>query len=165
MRIGIISDTHGYLDRMVFDLFAGVHRILHAGDIGWPGLILELEAIAPVTAVLGNNDAGLNFLETEVLRLGRHKVMVHHEIQPHAPGTAIHRRIIQEEPDLVVFGHTHQSFCEKIGPTVYLNPGYAGRPRINQLRTVAILDCARSGLVPQFHSLGDFPVEHLGASL
>ena len=50
MKIGVISDTHGHLDRRVFGLFDGVDHILHAGDIGYPSLILELEAIAPVTA-------------------------------------------------------------------------------------------------------------------
>ena len=51
MKIGVISDTHGHLDSKVFDIFKGVDRILHGGDIGPPVLILELEEIAPVTAV------------------------------------------------------------------------------------------------------------------
>jgi hypothetical protein len=55
--IGVISDTHGYVDPRVFELFAGVDHILHAGDIGPPGVVLQLERIAPVTAVRGNCDA------------------------------------------------------------------------------------------------------------
>ena len=55
MRLGII-DTHGLLRPEVFDQFADVDRIIHAGDIGPPDLLEELAAIAPVTAVWGNTD-------------------------------------------------------------------------------------------------------------
>ena len=72
MKIGVISDTHGYLDPRVESLFQGVDHILHAGDIGYASIILELEFIAPVTAVNGNNDAELTFKETEcVEQIGR----------------------------------------------------------------------------------------------
>ena len=56
MRLGIISDTHGKLRSQVFDVFADVDHIIHAGDIGSPDLIAALEVIAPVTAVYGNTD-------------------------------------------------------------------------------------------------------------
>ena len=69
MELGVISDTHGYLDPKIPRLFAGVGHILHGGDIGLPWLILELEQIAPVTAVLGNNDTGLDLRETELAEL------------------------------------------------------------------------------------------------
>ena len=61
MKIGVISDTHGFLDPKIFELFAGVEHILHAGDIGFASIILELQEIAPVTAVYGNTDADLPF--------------------------------------------------------------------------------------------------------
>ena len=56
LRVGVISDTHDFFDPRLPVLFAGVDRILHAGDIGMPWVILELEQIAPVTAVIGNSD-------------------------------------------------------------------------------------------------------------
>jgi uncharacterized protein len=56
MRLGVISDTHGLLRPEVFDAFAGVDQILHAGDVGRPDLLTELETLAPVTAVYGNTD-------------------------------------------------------------------------------------------------------------
>src|SRR5829696_6447606 len=58
MRIGVISDTHGYLDPRAAVALAGVARILHAGDIGSSAIIDALEAIAPVDAVHGNVDTG-----------------------------------------------------------------------------------------------------------
>jgi uncharacterized protein len=80
MKIGLISDTHDYLDPRVPSLFEGVEHILHAGDIGLPWLILQLENIAPVTAVLGNVDAGLHFRETEVVKLAGHKFLIQHNV-------------------------------------------------------------------------------------
>ena len=56
MRLGIISDTHGLLRPEVFDIFAEVDHILHAGDVGPLDILTELEALAPVSAVYGNTD-------------------------------------------------------------------------------------------------------------
>jgi len=56
MRLGVIADTHGLLRPEVFQAFAKVDHILHAGDVGPPDLLTELEALAPVTAVYGNTD-------------------------------------------------------------------------------------------------------------
>ena len=153
MKIGLISDTHGYLDPRVEKIFAGVDHILHAGDIGMPWLILKLEEIAPVTAVLGNNDNGLDFKETEVLQLASRKFLLHHIVGLPTPHEKINRRIIRENPDVVVFGHTHQQFCETLGQTLYFNPGYAGKPRFGLPRTVAILYCDESGITPEFKAL------------
>ena len=57
-RIGVIGDTHGYLDSAVLGLFAGVDHIIHCGDIGDPAILAELETVGPVTAVAGNLDHG-----------------------------------------------------------------------------------------------------------
>lgn len=153
MRIGIISDTHGFLDPRIPKLFAGVDHILHGGDIGLPWLILELESIAPVTAVLGNVDAGLDFKETEILQLAGRKFLVHHIVNPQAPADAIKNRIIRAAPDVVIFGHTHKPFCETMGRTLYFNPGYAGKQRFNLERSVAILHCDERGIRPEFLKL------------
>ena len=56
MRLGVISDTHGLLRPEVFDVFREVDHILHGGDVGPPEILLELGALAPVTAVYGNTD-------------------------------------------------------------------------------------------------------------
>jgi putative phosphoesterase len=153
MKIGVISDTHGHLDSKIPDLFAGVNHILHGGDIGLPWLILKLEEIAPVTAVLGNNDTGLDFKETELIELSGRKILVHHIVDPRKPANAIQRRIIREGPDVVVFGHTHKPFCEKIGGALFFNPGYAGKPRFNLPRSVAVLDCDPDGITADFLEL------------
>ena len=57
--IGVLSDTHRYLDPQVFSLFKDVDHILHAGDLGSEEVAVELEALAPLTAVSGNVDGHL----------------------------------------------------------------------------------------------------------
>jgi len=141
MKIGIISDTHGFLDPKVLRLFAGVEHILHAGDIGSDAIIAELEAVAPVTAVLGNTDSSPAFRLTEVVKLAGRKFLVHHIMNPHALTEELRLRIARERPDAVVFGHTHKAFSETIDGVLYFNPGSAGKPKSGPGRTVAILDC------------------------
>jgi putative phosphoesterase len=55
-RIGVVGDTHGYLDPAVLELFAGVDHVIHCGDIGDPEILAELAKIGPLTAVAGNLD-------------------------------------------------------------------------------------------------------------
>jgi putative phosphoesterase len=153
MKIGVISDTHNYLDPKVARVFEGVEHILHGGDIGQESIILELEQIAPVTAVLGNNDLGLAYRETEVLTLADRKFLVHHIVDVRDPAALIHRSIDRAKPEVVVFGHTHKPFNEVIHGTLYFNPGYAGKPRFKLERSVAVLHCEPSGVRAEFHEL------------
>jgi putative phosphoesterase len=153
MKIGLISDTHGHLDPRVHDIFAGVSHILHGGDIGYDEIIFELQTIAPVTAVLGNNDAGLNYRETEVVTLAEKKFLVHHILVPRAPHSVIREAIERETPDVVVFGHSHQPHNEVIGRTLYLNPGYSGKPRFRLERSVALLHIEGDEMRVEFRTL------------
>jgi putative phosphoesterase len=141
VKIGVISDTHGFLDPKVQKLFAGTGHILHAGDIGDAFIVFDLAQIAPVTAVLGNTDGGLSFRETEIAVLAERKFLVHHIVQPQSPSDKIKKLIARERPDAVVFGHTHKKFCETIGGVLFFNPGYSGKPKFGVERSVAILHC------------------------
>jgi uncharacterized protein len=152
-KVGVISDTHGHLDPKVPDLFKGVDHILHAGDIGLPWLILKLEEVAPVTAVAGNTDVGLEYKEIELVQVGGRKFLLHHVVDVTTPEEKVKRRIIRENPDVVVFGHTHKRFCQTIGQTLYFNPGYAGQPRFNMPRSVAVLTCDDKGITADYFEL------------
>jgi hypothetical protein len=138
-RLGLISDTHGFLDPRVLDLLAGVDHILHAGDVGPPRILLELESLAPVTAVSGNTDHGLACRETEVVSVQDRKFLVHHIVNPHRLTEALARHLEAARPDVVVFGHTHEPFCQTVGGVLFVNPGSAGRARFGKPRTLAIL--------------------------
>ncbi len=152
-RVGVISDTHGHLDTKVAEIFKGVDHIFHAGDIGFPALILELEYVAPVTAVLGNNDEGLSFKELEVVQIRGRKFIIQHIVRPGEPEGKLQRKIIKTNPDVVVFGHTHKRYCEAHQNVLYFNPGYAGKPRFNDPRSVAVLTCDATGITAEYFEL------------
>ena len=140
MKIGLISDTHNYLDPRVPEIFAGVDHILHAGDVGLPVLIVELEQIAPVTAVIGNTDEGLPLRETELVTLAGKKFLLHHIVTPGITPARVAEQFHKEKPDVLMFGHTHKPFAEQFDAALYFNPGYAGRQRFNLPRTVALME-------------------------
>ncbi len=154
MKIGVISDTHNFLDPQVLSLFAGVEHILHGGDIGLPRVLMELEQIAPVTAVLGNTDeAGFGYPDHQTVELAGRKFLVQHIVDPRAPEDKLTDRIQRDRPDIVVFGHTHKPFAEEIGGRLFFNPGYAGKQRFALDRTVAVIDCAPGGLTWKYFPL------------
>lgn len=142
MRIGIISDTHGLLRPEVFDRFAGVEHILHAGDIGDPELLLELGALAPVTAVWGNTDGFA--LRHELPEVGRVRLEEVETVVIHGQqwGSPTPQRAAEAYPDagLVVFGHSHRPALERIGTVLAVNPGSAGPPRFGMSPTLAVAE-------------------------
>lgn len=153
MKIGVISDTHDFLDPRVKELFAGVDHILHAGDIGTVWITFQLEQVAPVTAVTGNTDSGLRFKETELVILAGRKFIIQHIVDPRTPDERLRRLIATHTPDAVIFGHTHKAFDQAVNGTRFFNPGYAGRPKFNQPRSVAVFHCDNTGTTPEFISL------------
>jgi putative phosphoesterase len=155
VKLGLISDTHGFLDPRLPRIFRGVDHILHAGDIGPDYLIAQLEAIAPVTAVLGNNDSSSCFPLTQVFIAEKRKFLVHHIVSPRALTDELKTRLAQEKPDAVVFGHSHKQFCEQIDGVLFVNPGYAGKPRFNAERSVALLENRGKDLQVKFVTLSN----------
>ena len=148
MRIGVLSDTHGRLDSSVLEIFRGVDRILHAGDIGGDEILTELGTVAPVTAVYGNTDDFpllTQLRESEVLDLGGRRVVLTHQIgQPDRLSPRVSGLIRELRPALVVFGHTHAPCDRIVGGVRYLNPGAAGPRRFSLPRTVALLELEES---------------------
>ena len=154
MKIGVISDTHNFLVPKIARLLGGVEHILHAGDVGSLSIILQLEAIAPTTAVSGNtDDPGMNYRATEVVSLAGRKFLVHHIVNPQALSEDFQCRIARERPDVIVFGHTHKPFSATVAGTLFFNPGYAGKSRFGMERSVAILHCDEKGIEPEFFRL------------
>jgi putative phosphoesterase len=153
VKVGVISDTHDYLDPRVMELFDGVEHILHAGDVGSAWITFQLEQIAPVTAVIGNTDSQLSLNENEVVTLAKHKFMVQHIVNPQTPDEKLRRLIAKHQPSVVVFGHTHKTFDQALGKTRFFNPGYSGKPKFNQPRSIAIIHCDDVGITPEFISL------------
>ena len=134
MLIGLISDTHGYFDPRLPDVFRGVERILHAGDTGSLDVIERLEEIAPVVAVRGNMDNPLvasRFPTDATVEIDGLKVYLVHRPQDARPGDGV---------GVVVQGHTHRSLIEDKEGMLYVNPGAAGKTLTFAGRTVALLE-------------------------
>ena len=118
----------------------GSDFIVHAGDIGDPAVLETLRALAPVTAVRGNNDRdswARGIAETEVLQVGEVFIHVLHDlaqldVDPAAAGFQV-----------VVSGHSHQPRIEERGGVLYVNPGSCG-PRRFKL-PVAVAELSVSG--------------------
>lgn len=140
--IGVISDTHGKLDEQVLKLFAGVQRIIHAGDIGSEELIWELEKLAPVIAVRGNVDASTMCFPNERMAVIEGRTFyVRHQFATVEKMSAAQQRIIEQRmPDVVVFGHSHQPYAGEWRGTLLFNPGSAGPKRFNLPRSVGLLE-------------------------
>jgi putative phosphoesterase len=129
MKLALLSDTHGFLRPEIFPLLEGVDRILHAGDVGTPSLLAELEAVAPVTAVWGNADGfDLRRRLPEVARnrWEGHTVVVVHG---HQLGIPTPEALAEAHADasLVVFGHTHVPVIREVGRVLVVNPGSCGK--------------------------------------
>ena len=156
MRLGIISDTHGLLRPEVFDVFREVDRILHAGDIGPPELLEELESIAPVLAVSGNTDGfeiRSRVPELVETRIEGFDFLIVHGHQLGVPTAAeLHRR--WPDAEVIVFGHTHKPLLTLIDQVVtVMNPGGAGARRFDLPASVGIMELEpgippRARLVP-----------------
>jgi len=154
MKIGVISDTHNFLDPKIPEQFAGVDHILHAGDIGLPWILQELEQVAPVTAVGGNtDDPALRYAPVKTISLAGRKFFIQHIVRPNELTEALQQRLARERPDVVVFGHTHQRCCETLRGVLYFNPGYAGQPKLGAERSVAILHCDGGGIRAEYAGL------------
>ncbi len=155
MKIGIISDTHGLLRSEVFDVFAGVEHILHAGDVGSADILAELEAIAPLTAVWGNTDSfDLRKRVPEVahVELDGVPVVVLHGMQLGSP-TPEKAAAAYSGAGLVVFGHSHKPLIRKVMGTLAVNPGSAGPLRFRDPVTVALAEVVGGQVTAQLVDL------------
>jgi hypothetical protein len=151
VRLGIIADTHGLLRPEVFDVFAGVDRILHAGDIGPPELLAELEAIAPVTAVFGNTDGfDIRARVPEIVetRIEGFDFLLLHGHQLGAP-TPDKLNRAYPSAEVIIFGHTHRPLLTIVDQVVtVMNPGGAGARRFDLPASVGIMEL-EAGIPPR----------------
>ena len=148
MLVGVIADTHGYVDPRIAAAFAGVDAIVHAGDVGGVHVLDALRAIAPLHAVYGNNDeklGGLGLRLHEDFHLADMRFHLVHQL-PHA----------RPEPhaQVVVYGHSHRALVERRDDRLYVNPGAAGRVGFHRLQTVALLTIADGDVDARIVELG-----------
>lgn len=141
-KIGLISDTHGYLDDAVFKYFKDCDEVWHVGDFGNTDLIKQLQEFKPLRGVYGNIDgheirAGF----PEKLRWkceGVEVLMIHIGGYPGRYAPTIKREITDNPPRLFISGHSHilkVVHDDKLN-CLHMNPGAAGRHGWHKVRTL-----------------------------
>lgn len=134
--VGVLSDTHGYLSAEAFQALASMDPtlIVHAGDICGDDILPRLEMLAPVVAVLGNNDYPGEYgprvtARAEFECCGVDFAVAHISSRLGAPLTRI-----------AICGHTHVPKVEQCGVTTLVNPGSTTRPRDGKGPSVARIE-------------------------
>jgi putative phosphoesterase len=148
--VGLISDTHGLLRPEALEYLRGSDFIVHAGDIGTPGILAQLAELAPVTAVRGNNDNGAwasALRITEALEVGSALIYVIHDlaeldIDPAAGGF-----------HAVIAGHSHRPASDVREGVLFCNPGSAGPRRFKLPVSVGRLLIAGASVTAELFEL------------
>lgn len=143
MTIGLLSDTHSYLDPRVFDHFKNVDEVWHAGDIGDPSVADELEKFKSLRAVYGNiDDKAIQNRFKEDLWFdceGLTVWMTHIGGAPPHYNPRIKKMLREKVPDIFICGHSHILRIKK-DPNhkgmLYLNPGAAGNHGFHLIKTL-----------------------------
>jgi uncharacterized protein len=134
--IAVIADTHDKLPFALVERISGADEVWHLGDVCGQWVLDELRLrVKSLKVVRGNCDSGTDWpLTLELARAGHRIRLVH--IPPSDPPPKV---------DLLLHGHTHVPRHEKIGSTVFLNPGCVTRPNRGSPRSYAWLTLGRKG--------------------
>ncbi|WP_103663775.1 metallophosphoesterase family protein [Gracilimonas amylolytica] len=143
IKIGLISDTHSYLDPQVLDFFEGCNEIWHAGDFGNIQIAEQLRKIAPVIGVYGNidgEDIRQEFpLHQRFEREGLNIWITHIGGVPGRYCLPIRQELESDPPELFICGHSHIlriSRDQDLENMLYMNPGAAGKQGFQSHRTI-----------------------------
>jgi hypothetical protein len=153
MKIGLLSDTHGHLDPVIFDHFSNVDEIWHAGDLGEESLIKVLEDFKPLRAVFGNIDSpevARKFPEDLRFNCEGMEVWITH-IGGTPPGynARVKKILRQHPPQLFICGHSHILRIKRdsnFNNMIYLNPGAAGNQGFHRMKTIVRFEITKGVL-------------------
>ena len=141
-RIGLLSDTHSYLDPSVLEHFRDCDEIWHGGDVGDASVLDTLEASKPVRAVYGNID-GADIrarapLNNSFVVEGVRVLITHIGGYPGRYTARVRELLDREQPSLYVCGHSHilKVIPDKRRRLLHMNPGACGRHGFHRVRTV-----------------------------
>ncbi|MDR1672231.1 MAG: metallophosphatase family protein [Bacteroidales bacterium] len=145
IRIGILSDTHGYIDPRLYDFFASCDTLFHAGDIGNSATVETLTAFKPLVAVYGNTDGpDIRAAYPEVQRVTCENtdiLMTHIGGYPGRYEHKIDRMLKARPPQLFIAGHSHilKVMFDKSLSLLHINPGAMGNSGIHRVKTAVRL--------------------------
>lgn len=141
-KIGLLSDTHGYLDDAVFKYFDDRDEIWHAGDFGNIALADQLAAFKPLKGVYGNIDGNdIRTVYPEHLKFNCEEVkvwMTHIGGYPDRYSPSVKKEIYTKPPQLFISGHSHilKVIYDKKIQCLHINPGAAGKQGWHKTRTL-----------------------------
>jgi putative phosphoesterase len=180
VKLGIVSDTHGFFDPRLVEVLEGVDVILHGGDVGSLAVLDGLRQIAVVHAVQGNVDSpALELPPSFTRRFGDLRIEMRHilpvnqsQVQKWAGDSALskaqaaRRDVFLESFDpatrVVIFGHSHEPFLLVLGGKLFFNPGSAGKKRFSLPRCCGLLEISSGRITATIEPLerynGQLPV-------
>lgn len=141
-KIGLLSDTHGYIDPKIFKHFKDVDEIWHAGDVGTIEVIEQLRKFKPLRGVYGNIDGAeirSEFKEIEKFNCENVKVLMTHIAgKPGKYQNNALKKIKESDPNLFVCGHSHILHVSNVNGlnTIWMNPGSCGNKGFHQVKTI-----------------------------
>ncbi len=164
MKIGLVSDTHGYFDPQLPELLEGVDSILHAGDVGSRAVLDEMGRIAEVRVVRGNVDRDeLNLPPSLKVRFDNVQIEMQHqllipqdELEQWSDGSELEKmnperrarylETFDPVTKVVVFGHSHRPCLVIMGHKLFFNPGSSGKKRFSLPRCFGFLEIFPRGV-------------------
>ena len=141
-RIGLLSDTHSFLDPKVFNYFENCDEVWHAGDLGTIDIVDQLNHFKKSRIVFGNIDGHViraTVNETEVFQIEEHKILMTHIAGKFGSyNSNVRDLIVKEKPTILICGHSHLlkvAFDKKYN-LLYINPGACGKNGFHTVRTL-----------------------------
>ncbi|MDR1724374.1 MAG: metallophosphatase family protein [Tannerella sp.] len=151
-RIGLLSDTHGWVDAKYGEYFGVCDEIWHAGDIGGEAVVTALEQICPLRAVYGNIDG--EYVRSRFPKIAHFKIeevdvmMTHIGGYPGRYEPSIRPELYASRPRLFIAGHSHilKVIFDKNLNCLHINPGAAGLSGFQTVRTLIRLTIDKTNI-------------------
>lgn len=152
MKILIVSDTHGYSERLerVMEREIPIDMLVHCGDVGKDVDYIPLITPSPLYMVAGNNDWGSGLSNVLIANAGRYRIFITHG-HAHWVECGLDRLVSAakaNKADIVMFGHTHVPVLEKMEGIMVVNPGSLTYPRQEGRKaTYAVMEIGEDGKI------------------
>lgn len=151
-KIGLLSDSHGYLDNGILEALKDCHEIWHAGDFGSMEVIVQLQEIAPVKGVYGNIDGlDIRAVQSEYLVLdnfGFRALIIHIGGYPGRYTPRAKELLSIYQPNLFISGHSHilKIIRDHKNNLIHFNPGACGQHGFHIMRTLILFSLDANGI-------------------
>lgn len=157
MKVAVLADTHipkraKQLPEPAIALLKSADAIIHAGDLVSQGVLKDLMELAPVYAVLGNNDSGVSLPETLEISLDGVTIAIVHDSGP-SKGRGARMRKLFPNAQVVVFGHSHIPMNVLDDGLLLFNPGSPTDRRRQVFHTMGMLHLENGVAAAELHRL------------